>query len=198
MNIQKISKQEYYALLKRIYVDEMNWLPENDNVSNVRIEDGLLIDDFYDKADYFGFSLDNEPVFGFRIIKKSEEIKRYTTNENLLNILNDSAEINRLVIDKKVRKMGLVKLVGRIAFDYCKQHKIPLCITASDNKNLNKKYKKVPRVKIYENAIHYPEGSCNAYAFPVKNLIFQLSQSDFAIFRGKNKQILRKVYAEIL
>lgn len=194
MNLTKITKEEYYNLLKKVYVDEMKWDFSSSNISNLYIEKGMLLDDFSDDALFYGFCWDEEPVFGFRLVPKSAEIERFSSNKDFNSYLNSSLEINRLVIDQKVRKKGLVKLVAKIAFEYCKAHNIRYCTTASDNKNLNKKYKKVPGVKVYEQSIQYPEGPCNAYLFDTHHWLFRLSQTDMAVFRGKKKKVMREVY----
>ncbi|MGB0839754.1 MAG: hypothetical protein ACPGXL_06415 [Chitinophagales bacterium] len=199
MNLRPILKEEYYSLLKKVYIDEMNWQPEKTpNASNIKVENGLLIDDFCDEATYFGFCLNDEPVFGFRLIEGSPELQRYIKPGTLDTVLDNSIEINRLVIDKKVRKSGFIRLIGRVAYDFCKKKKAKYCITTSGNHNLNVKFKKTPMVSIFERAIHYPEGVCNAYAFPINNYLFRLTQSDPFVFGFKRRKILYQVYESLI
>ena len=65
MNLTSISKRDFYSLLKEVYIDEINWKIANKNPSNLRIEDGQLVDDFSEDAYHFGFCIDGKPVFWF-------------------------------------------------------------------------------------------------------------------------------------
>lgn len=194
MKVTNISKKEFYSLLKEVYIEEMKWKIGKSNSSNIRVENGQLVDDFYDDAYYFGFCLDGKPVFGFRLIENSKEIIRYSNNTDLLAIAEQSMEISRLVTHKDIRSMGigLLKLTAKISLDFSRKKKKSFCITATEHKKLNKIYRSVPQVKVLENAINYPEGVCDGFIFPTNNAIVKWS-----VFEGRNKEKLTSIYNEI-
>ncbi|WP_396596148.1 hypothetical protein [Dokdonia sp. R86516] len=194
-NVSPIKKHEFYILLKDVYIDEINWEITKSNPSNLRIENGQLIDDFYDDASYFGFCLDGKPVFGFRLIMNSKEIIRYSTNHNLLAIQKESVEVNRLVIHPDLRRMGsdLVKLTSRLSEDFIHKMNMPYCVTATDHKALKKRYQTYPNVKVLEKAIQYPEGSSDAYIFPPGG-----TDSKWNLIKGSNHNLLKTAYDEIV
>lgn len=196
--LRPISKGEYYTLVKKVYVDELNWKPEKTiNPSNIRIEDGQLLDDFAEEAEYFGFCFNDKPVFGFRMIYGSSEIKRYVGCEQIEPILESSFELNRLVVDKSIRKIGIIKLIGKVAFEFCKSRNVKYCVIASGNENLISKMKKMPSVKVFDKVVNYPEGACSAYAFPINSMLFRLSQSDFFVFGIRKSNVLKYIYRNL-
>ena len=109
------------------------------------------------------------PFFGFRLIKDSKEMVRYSNHPDLLAIADQSLEISRLVIHKDVRRLavGLIKLTARISYEASEITNRPFCTTSTEHKALNKRYRTVPGTKVLEMGIHYPEGPCDGFIFPL-------------------------------
>lgn len=98
----KSEVEDALKLIYKVYIEEMQWMPADDNKSGYNIVGDKLVDDFTDQSTFFGVYDGDQLVATGRVIKPSAElteISRYF--ETHPKLTKKSAEFNRVAISEK-------------------------------------------------------------------------------------------------
>lgn len=109
-------------LLKKVYVDEMSFVPPMINPINQRIVDDSLIDDYDTQCIWFGCITGDEVVACCRIrpIKPTElECFLSEKSEIYCKLPSKYVELGRTACDKRFRRKGLHLIMYAFVLDYC-------------------------------------------------------------------------------
>jgi len=121
-------------LLKRVYCDEMGWLPNPINPISHRVEDGQLKDDYDDLCTWIGLFDDAKLIGVGRIYtssKPNHEIDKYIQHrypEVMDKLPEVYSEINRLAILKEYHKTTAFSRIAYAGAKFCSDMGYPIVI----------------------------------------------------------------------
>lgn len=190
-------RTEYHKLLKKVYIDEMNWNISK-NPSEFIVENDMLFDHAKDNEVVKTLVLNDEVVMGFRILEGCRDFQKYACPKIPKKYIKNGIEANRLVLEKKFRGLQLSQIMGQISFDYARNNNYRYVILNSPVKGLSKRFKNYPGLKLFEKACHYPEGSLDVFIFDTHNVFLRLFYCKYIYYPIIGSKILMKLTKNFL
>lgn len=172
----------------------MNW-DCLQNPSGFQIKDNGLIDMYYDEEEVKTFFFGDSFIYGYRILKKCKDLKKYCINIPD-KIFDEGLEASRLVINTNYRGLHFTQMMGYDLFHYARENNLRYVLFCTGHQGLNNRFSKFPGMKLFKNACSYPEGSLDVVVFDTKNPLLIIFYKYFYFFIIGQK-ILKKYHKKL-
>jgi hypothetical protein len=189
-------RKQYYQLLKKVYVDEMNWDYSN-NPSKFKIEESMLVDHAKEKEVIQTLVMGEKVVMGFRITERCLDIRLHCGDSIPYKYLDNGIEAHRVIFKKEWRGLQLSQMIGKLSFDYARKHNFRYIVMVTPVKGWIKRFKSFPGLSIFPSACKYPDETLDVFIFDANNFFLRLLYSKYIFYPSIGISILSRLMKKI-